>query len=243
MLKHIQAKTSLATLIESTIQAYQMQASLADSILTDTSHLPWTPNQWINNLCEALHTIQGQIILNNPWIIPHSQVNDQHLMADFVKAGHKPNTLKLLNNCRMFLQVTTLTEIMNSTGTHLLPKILLWGWSQPTLAHISTSNYNWPTQPDPSHSAWKIWTKALQEHYTKPGLPTTLCNPHGQWTIHATTIQTWVNTYDPQTHQGITQEINKPTMRHILQHQTHHHAYYNNSCDMTDLAPTRHPVT
>jgi len=59
ILKHIWAKTSLGTLIESTIQAYQMQAGLADSILVDTSHLPWTPNWWINNLHEALHTIQG----------------------------------------------------------------------------------------------------------------------------------------------------------------------------------------
>jgi len=107
----------------------------------------------------------------------------------------------------------------------------------------SNSNYNWPTQPDPSHSTWKTWTKALQAYYTKTGLPTTLWHSLGQWTTSAATVQTWVNTYNPQTHQAITQEINKPTMCNILQHQTCHHAYYNDSSDPTDLTPTRYPVT
>jgi len=70
-------------------------------------------------------------------------------MSDFIKAGYNPNTLKMLNNCRMFLQVTTLAKITNSTGTHLLPEILLRGQSHPTLTTTSNSNYNWPTQPDP----------------------------------------------------------------------------------------------
>jgi len=43
-IKHIRAKTLLGTLIESTIQAYQIQAGLADSVLIDTRPLPWTPN-------------------------------------------------------------------------------------------------------------------------------------------------------------------------------------------------------
>ena len=76
MIKQLQARTSLGNLIESTIQAYQMQAGLAESTLIDTSPLPWTPNQWLNNLREELHTIQGQIILSNLWIIPSSQTND-----------------------------------------------------------------------------------------------------------------------------------------------------------------------
>jgi len=65
-MKHIRAKTSLGTLIESTIQAYQMQEGLADSILIDTCPLPWTPNCWIDSLCHTLHTIKGQLlVLNN----------------------------------------------------------------------------------------------------------------------------------------------------------------------------------
>ncbi len=62
MMKHIRAKTSLGTLIESTIQAYQMQAGLADIVLINTRPLPWTPNRWINSLCHTLHTINGQLV-------------------------------------------------------------------------------------------------------------------------------------------------------------------------------------
>jgi len=180
MIKHLWAKTSLGNLIELTIQAYQMQAGLAESILIDTSPLPWTPNWWLNNLRRALHTIQGQIVLRNLCLIPSSWTNDRHLMTNFIQAGYHPNTLKLLNNCRMSLQVMTLAKITNSAGMHLLPKILAQGQSQPTLACISTSNYNWPTQTSPGQAAWKIWTKTLHEQYTKPGLPTTLWHPLGQ---------------------------------------------------------------
>jgi len=72
MMKQIRAKTSLGTLIESTIQAYQMQEGLADSILIDTCPLGWIPNCWINSLCNTLHTIKGQLVLNNLWTIPPS---------------------------------------------------------------------------------------------------------------------------------------------------------------------------
>jgi len=174
MIKHIRARPSLGTLIESTIQAYQIQAGLIDSVLIDTHPLPWTPNRWINSLRHTLHTIKGQIVLNNLWTIPPSRVNDRYLMDDFLDTGHDTNTLKMINNCRMFLQVTTLAEITNCSGTHLLPEVLLQGRSHPTLTSTSNSNYNWPTQPDPGYSAWKTWTKSLQAYYTKPGLPTTL---------------------------------------------------------------------
>jgi len=124
MLKHLCAKTLLGTLIESTIQAHQIQAGIADSILVYTGPLSWTPNQWINNLQESLHNIQGQIFLEQPWTIPPSHLHDHYLMTDFVNARLTPKTLQVLNKCRLFLQVTTLAEVTNHASTHILPKTL-----------------------------------------------------------------------------------------------------------------------
>jgi len=41
-------------------------------------------------------------------------------MKDFTNAGLTTKTLQILNNCRLFLQVTTLAEITNHASTHLL---------------------------------------------------------------------------------------------------------------------------
>jgi len=70
VLKHLRTCTATGKLIEITLQAYQIQAGLAVSILEDTRTLPWMNNRWITNLRQFLQSIQGTIHLENPWTIP-----------------------------------------------------------------------------------------------------------------------------------------------------------------------------
>jgi len=149
-----------------------------------------------------------------------------------------PQTLQVLNNFRLFLQVTTLAKVTNHASTHILPETLHQNQLSPTLASISVSNYNWPTQPNPSSSAWKIWTKVLQEQYTKPGPPTMLQQPLRPWTPQAATVRTWLHTFDPSTNQIITQVPNIPMLHHLPQHHTCHHVYYTVTGQMSNLIPT-----
>jgi len=188
-IKHLHTKTSLGNLLTVSLQAYQIQAGLAECILVNTHPLPWTPNWWITNLRSALHEIQGQIRIHHLWMIPPSWINDRHLMDDFLDAGHTPKELQTINSCHLHLQVTTLAEITNHTGTHLLPDIMSSTSNKsPTLTTISVSKYSWPTQPSPTKAAWKIWTKALQKQYTKPGLSSTLKIPLGSWLPQASQV-------------------------------------------------------
>jgi len=62
-------------------------------------------------------------------------------MVDFQAAGYTTKDLKTLNNCWMFLQVTTLAKITNHAGTHLLPTVFKQGNITPTLSSISQSKY------------------------------------------------------------------------------------------------------
>jgi len=133
VLKHLCAKTLLGTLIDWTIQAHQIQASIAKSILEYTGPIPWTPNCWINNLWNTLHSIQGQIILQQTWMIPPCCIHNRHLMKDFANIGLTTKTLQIINNCRLFLQVTTLAEITNHAGTHLLTKSIYQNHCLPPL--------------------------------------------------------------------------------------------------------------
>jgi len=164
-------------------------------------------------------------------------------MLDFQKARYTPKELVILNNCQMFLQVMTNSEISHHTGTHLLPEAIQNGWTSPTLAGISTSNYKWPHQPNPGPSAWKLWTRTLQAVYTKPGLPTMLIQPLGDWYSTASTARTWHATYHPNTQTATTAIPNQDNISYLLRSHTQSHMYYNQTTWETPLPPTSYPVT
>jgi len=105
----------------------------------------------------------------------------------------------------------------------------------PTLAPISTSNYNWPTQLNPSSTTWKIWTKAIQNTYTKPGLPTMLKLPLRPWTHQATMVCTWIHTLNPSTIQIIKQAPHSSMVQYLPQNQTHLHVYNPTTSQLSNL--------
>jgi len=131
LIKHLWTNTTLGNLMEAAIKVYQIQAGIPISVLEYTAPLPWKPQCWIANLQESLHNIQGQIVLESPWTILALRQNDTHIMLDLQQARYSIKQLKILNNCQLFLQVTTLTEITNHAGTHLLPKALKIGRTTP----------------------------------------------------------------------------------------------------------------
>jgi len=68
----------------------------------------------------------------------------------------------------MFLQVTTLAEITDHTGTTLLPQALLTARAlQPKgLSNISTSTITWPLVAVPSPACWRLWSTTIRTMYT-----------------------------------------------------------------------------
>ena len=156
ILKHIHMKTTLGDTITIAIKAHQIHAGVAFPILEYTKPIPWMTDWWLSNIHAFLHTIQGQIKLDSPWLIGPFQQNDTHLMISFQNAGYKTVELQTLNHCQLSLQVTMLAKIVDHTGQQLLPKALTNGKYLPTLTTVSKSNYFWPSQPIPSPQAWKF---------------------------------------------------------------------------------------
>jgi len=60
----------------------------------------------------------------------------------------------------------------------------------------------WLAKPEqPALAAWKIWTNASQQLYTKLGLPSQLQTPLGPWTINANISHKWTHIMINLTHQ------------------------------------------
>jgi len=101
--------------------------------------------------------------------------------------------LKKINTCQMSLQVTTLAEISDHTGTQLLPQATTWTKDKPPsgLQDISHLQLEWPTVHLPSLSCWRLWTHTIRTLFTGNAKGMQLQTPLGPWNTHYQTYQFW----------------------------------------------------
>jgi len=79
----------------------------------------WYPCGRLNSAQQFLHTINGKVILSNSWIPVMQWQHDQCIMEDVQLLLPVTNHI-VINNVRLFLWVTMLSEITNaSKGTNL----------------------------------------------------------------------------------------------------------------------------
>lgn len=108
-----------------TVSWAQWQSGLNQSILEDTiSPISYLECRWLSSLREFLKTINGRILLDTPGI-PHAERrNDIHIMRVAIDCGlFNDQDLKILNYCRLYLHVATVSELFNVAGTEMLPEM------------------------------------------------------------------------------------------------------------------------
>ena len=123
------------------------------------------------------------VIRYEAWTVPPLRERDRFLMDDFRDYGIPKNQLDKLNACRMHLQVTTLAEITDHTGTLLLPQALVSSstTSPKGLSNISHSTLQWPTVNLPYSACWKLWSRTVRTLYTGSDNGMKLRTPLGKW--------------------------------------------------------------
>jgi hypothetical protein len=111
-------------------------------------------------------------------------------MDDFCTLGIFNDTqLYDLNLCQIYLQVTTLSDIVNGLGKKITDEAFK--------AQRLTNRFSalkWPQQLILTMKQWNLLKKALKVSYTSSGQILKQCL--GKWT--GTSSQMWYNFYDPQ---------------------------------------------
>jgi len=127
------------------------------------------------------------------WNILPLHNHDRYIMNDFVDQDFLTHKLVKLNACQMYLQVTTLAEITDHTGTEVLPQVLSTHESPCPrgLLNISSSTLQWPNVALPSPMCWHLWTSTIQMLYTRSHMGNCLQQPLGDWTTNHDTHQFW----------------------------------------------------
>ena len=112
-------------------------------------------------------------------VLCHHQ--DSCLMEDFLLEDPTAMELRQLNLCRLYLRVTTLSDICNANGQAVTKQC--WEGIQPTDA-IQL----WPRQPKPPSKAWSVWRTYINQCYLADDTTTRkkrtnlqLATPLGPW--------------------------------------------------------------
>ncbi len=108
--------------------------------------------------------------------------------------------MEILNRCRLFLQVITLSDITNAAGDRLIIEA-----KTGLLLSSRPSSLLWPNQGPPSQADWKVWMHylSLLEVNGK------LLSPLGEWI--SSTHQKWYHQIDPST--GIVYDLMGPSIK------------------------------
>jgi hypothetical protein len=113
-------QTELGKQIRIDIAWIQQEAGTSAGILDDTqTDLDYIKDGWVMGIHRFLQTVDGAIKLMGNALPQTYHQDDVHLMDLFRVHGVPTSDLRILNRCRLYLQVTQLSDITNLAGTHI----------------------------------------------------------------------------------------------------------------------------
>jgi hypothetical protein len=143
------------------LETYQTIAGTLLPVLEDTIEYKYvTSAPWITSIRSFLHSIHGKIYIPQLSQINKIRLNDQAIMNVNSIQNFTKSQLEAIIACRLFLQVTTIAEISNDRGTHILiiaAKGTCDAHGTPLIQQYSQSKIKWPYQTRPPQKAWYLW--------------------------------------------------------------------------------------
>jgi hypothetical protein len=184
---------------------------------------------WLTSIWDFTFKANLQFHYSRAWIPNLPREKDTFLMELFQSYRLNTQEMRILNKCRIYLQVLTLSDITSADGIYILPEVKA---GHPPADR--TSNLHWPLQGNPSKSDWTLWASTLANLETKARL----IAPLGGWI--APTHQTWHTWVEPLTRQLYKRSQNRFNLYQPINHGGPK-VTRNNSTPWYNLtAPTQH---
>jgi len=136
----------------------QMTAGTSYSIFQRVHEvLPHLESKWLTSMRTFMPLINASFELDTNGVPPPQRQHDAYIM-DMILESNQFTALQIrrLNYCRLYLQVVTISDITDATGTHL-DQSKLHGIPD---AQSSTTTWIHVHQDRPSEDEWKLWKKA-----------------------------------------------------------------------------------
>jgi hypothetical protein len=140
--------------------------------LSYPKYAKWILQGWLPSLWQFLSRVKFEVNITTQWLPIPQREQDVMLMDFFISLEYKPKELKLLNQCRIYLQAISLKYNTSADG-----RVIMHKYKVGILSLDRKSTYNWPIQQRPSKEAWRLWQTALQ-HLERNN---NLVKPLGNW--------------------------------------------------------------
>jgi hypothetical protein len=113
-----------------------------------------TQQTWTNQILCALRKHNVQIVSDFGRLMPWTR-NDVFIMEEVAKQTNSPSTVAIINKVRLYLQVTTLSDMISADGT-IFDVNLLKGERSTSNPNPSFYRYCWPKMDPPLESGKRI---------------------------------------------------------------------------------------
>ena len=177
-MNHVFATNSVGNLIIIALWCLQLEVGCSFHILEHPDEcLPYITLCWLTSIHDFLARHKISLEVTSARLIPICQVNDRHLMDDF-------HALRIFNNdqlydlnlCRIYLQVMTLSDIMDGLGNRITNEAFKAQWLTDRFSVL-----HWAWQLVLTTMQHNLWKQALEAAYTSTGQ--ILKHPLGKWAL------------------------------------------------------------
>ena len=154
----------------------------------------YTTSTWTTQLRNFMGMHNLCIECTRGWQPRTQCVHDQMIMSLFLNKGISDYLLFHLNACRMYLQVTSIADMVTADCRYIQPEIVECN----RIAQRS-SQWTWPQQPKPTLQQQDNWKEAITKHLITQGSKKhlRLRQPLERWT--GTPTSHWQYYYDQTT--------------------------------------------
>jgi hypothetical protein len=163
-----------------TLDQLQHNSGLVSFLLEEPDiPAPHLEGSWIKQIHTFLKQIDGSLQIADLTIKPLQRERDYYIMDAVVPlSDFPPSAICQINYCRLYLQILTISDMTNATGTRLAPGIRhgIHLWSQ------SKSKFQESHQERPNKAFWTIWRRFLNTLSNFHGY---LFTPLGSWLFPA----------------------------------------------------------
>eukprot|EP00957_Ditylum_brightwellii_P091381 6957697-Ditylum_brightwellii.AAC.1 len=120
---HYRTQSDTKKLLQTAVAWAQHQSGMSEPILWDTiSILPHIDARWLPSLSSYLGAAGLQLPLSYTGVYLTQRKHDQLIMSTVINSNaFKLNEIKCINSCRLYLGVTTLSDVTLANGETLDP--------------------------------------------------------------------------------------------------------------------------
>ena len=178
------------SIIKVAISHWKWQIGTGRNPFESEYHYPHDESKWLKELRKF--TIQYQVKINigeNEY--PLQRDNDKYIMELAEEFGFNTFELRFLNHCRLFLNVISVSDIVNESGRGIDPSVTNFK----KLSANQKSHHC--VQQKPDHTKWSIWFKFL--HLITKTRQNSLKRPLGPWIVDQDRIRGQFQSYRTNT--------------------------------------------